>query len=269
MVGLQTDLSVSLNFYNLLQTLPSFLYLHTPSLTFHIVLYNGCLKSLSLLCHLFNFWQTANFTKYLLSLTPSDKSPPPTHGYSSRILFQCPILYYFLITIFELHKAGLLFLEALFQLSFDMDTISGLLSMDPSVSEIGKTFYNIWVLSLPAVSRFGDASYLLRKPSLLFMVLSFISISRNFNPWLLSLTTFFSFKCVSSTALTSQRAEAFISWGGLCSCLFSDYILLISPSSRDLLLVNFAPFHCTVINFYASIIVSDTCLAWTCWKKSL
>lgn len=149
-----------------------------------------------------------------------------------------------------------------------MGAILGLLPMDPGVSVIGRVFYSIWVLSLPAFSRSGEAGYLLWKP-LLLVVLSFISISRNINPWLLSLAIFFSFKCVSSTSLRSQWAEAFISSGSLCSSLFSASALLISLLSLDLLLVNSASYHCTMMNFYASIIVSDICLAWTCWKKSL
>lgn len=126
-----------------------------------------------------------------------------------------------------------------------------------------KVFYNIWVLSLPAFSRFGDAGYLLWKPSLLFMVLSFISISRNINPWLLSLATFSSFKCVSSTALRSQWAEAFIFFR---KSLFSP-LLWLPPVKYRCLLMNFALYHCTVINFYASSTVSDIYSAWTCWKN--
>ena len=80
-----------------------------------------------------------------------------------------------------------------------MGAIWGLLPMDPGVSVIGRVFYNIRVLSLPAFSRFGEAGYLLWKP-LLFMVLNLISISRSINPWLLFSATFFIFKCAASTA---------------------------------------------------------------------
>lgn len=52
-----SELSVLSNIFILLQILPLFLYLYILPLSFHAVLYNGCLKSLSLLYRLFNFWQ--------------------------------------------------------------------------------------------------------------------------------------------------------------------------------------------------------------------
>lgn len=98
-VGLQIDLCLLANLHILLQIFPSFLYFHTPPLTFHTALCNGWFKS-------FSFYIVYLISGRPLILQnvygdwPPDKTPVITQGYSPWILCKCPILYYFLISTY-------------------------------------------------------------------------------------------------------------------------------------------------------------------------